>query len=428
MNKAVMVFGWGKKKQEGSQLPTKSIISLNEIKSLLSAHQEEKKKQVVQKSKPLFSAIQNELGAIYKIIDHLKNDTLKVEDIEKILQVIVVRAKTEVIDVISKESKKPTPSVSTYDDLLKASDSASHTLKKIGDVLGKNSRVIHVFAKKYAQDLKDHLAVVTQNHAYLVNLIREYSAVESSTDSINDMVAKMHDLTQDLQSTSRHIITLQESYDTAQKLYNSTQKQISDLRSSPAYLAHLDAEKQVQQILTQEASLNKEIDDEFSKVSRPLGKYVYVASLDKQLKLVLERLVERPSSVVGTESKDSIVTILESCMKGIVSGTVSVKESDKSVDQINHIISVLDSLISKKDNVASRIAEVQKSQGFDTKIIELLEKQVAKAKSDSDDAQTKIKALEFELAQKTTQKEKLFQDIQSHLEKTLGAKYEVTHE
>ena len=62
-------------------------------------------------------------------------------------------------------------------------------------------------------------------------------------------------------------------------------------------------------------NITKEIDDEFSKISRPLGKYVYVTLLDKQLKSVLERLVERPSKVVGIESIESIKTILESCMK-----------------------------------------------------------------------------------------------------------------
>ena len=139
--------------------------------------------------------------------------------------------------------------------------------------------------------------------------------------------------------------------------------------------------------------------------------------------------MERPSSVIGVESKDSIVTILESCMKGIVSGTVSVKESDKSVDQITHLISILDGLISKKTHTTSQITEVlKKSQGFDIKTMESLEKQLAKAKSDSTDAQSKIKNLQAELEQKTTQKQKLLKELQSSLERTLGAKYEITHE
>ncbi|NDB46625.1 MAG: hypothetical protein EB163_04960 [Nitrososphaeria archaeon] len=420
-----MVFGWGKKKQDSPELATKTILSLDEISSVLSKHKEEQKKQIVTKSKPLLSEINGELDSIYKIIDHLKNDTLKVEDIEKILQVIVVRAKTEVIDVISKESKKPIPNVSTYDDLLKASEASSHTLKKIGDVLGKNSRVIHVFAKKYAQSLKDHLALVTKNNTILTKMLSDYSALEDSCDSILNMVSKIQDASQEHQSTERHMTSLGDSHDSAQKLYESTQKQISDLQSSPEYQSYLEKEDKIKQIKAQEEKLNKEIDDEFSKISRPLGKYVYVTSLDKALKSILEKMVERPSQVIGAEPKESIITILESCMKGIVSGTVSVKEADKSVDQITAMISGLDTMISKKNSITSQLQQIEGSSKFDIRILESLQKQLAKAKSDHEDAQTKIKNLESEKTQNTTQKEKTRQDLESLLHRILGVKYEV---
>lgn len=422
-----MVFGWGKKKQENQeQAQTKNTISLHDIDGLLSKHKEEKRQQIVTKSKPLLSEIQIELGSIYKIIDHLQQDNLKVDDIEKILRVIVIRAKTEVIDIISKESKKTIPQVSTYDDVLKASDAISHTLKKIGDVLGKNTRVIHVFAKKYAQELKDHLASLTESHAFLTKLIGDYSTLESTSDTIQNMATKIAESVQDLKDTTHHIETLRGSYDAAQQLSNSTQKQIADVRASPEHSAFLETKSKLEQIKSQEESLDKEIDDEFSKVSRPLGKYVYVTSLDKALKSVLEKMVERPSKVIGVERKESIIMILESCMKGILSGTVSVKETDKSVDQITHLISGLDSLISKKSKILAQIQEIEKqSTGFDGKHLESLEKQLAKSKFDSDDAQSKIKNLESELAQKTTQKEKLVHDLESSLERIFGTKYEL---
>lgn len=337
----------------------------------------------------------------------------------------MVRAKTEVIDVISKESKKPIPNVSTYDDLLKASEISSHTLKKIGDVLGKNSRVIHVFAKKYAHSLKDHLALVTKNNTILTKMLSDYSTLEDSCSSILNMVSKIQDASQEHQSTERHMANLNDSHNSAQNLYDATQRQISDLQSSPEYKSYLEKEDKIKQIKSQEEHLNKEIDEEFSKISRPLGKYVYVTSLDKALKVILEKMVERPSQVIGIESKESIITILESCMKGIVSGTVSVKEADKSVDQINAMISGLDSMISKKNNIASQLHQIESTAKFDIKTLESLQKQLSKAKFDHEDASSKMKNLESEKSQNTTQKEKLHQDLESLLFRILGTKYEV---
>ncbi len=420
-----MVFGWGKKKYEISETPLATKLDLDQLDSILSAKKAELQKKIVTQSKPLFSEIEAELKAIYKIVDHLKSDDLKVDDIEKVLRVIVVRAKTEVIDVISKESKL-LPPASTYDEVLKTADVASHILKKIGDVLGKHSRVIHVFAKKYAQELKDHLARVTENHVILTKMLGDYSALDSSSGMIKDMVSKIHACVKEIKEIQNHIIKLQDSDGLAQKLYDSTQKQIIDIRNSAEYAQFLDVENKLLQIKSQEEKLDREIDDEFSKVSRPLGKYVYVTSLDKALKSVLEKMVERPSKIIGVERKESIIMILESCMKGILSGTVSVKETDKSVDQITHLISGLDSLISKKSKILAQIQEIEKqSTGFDGKHLESLEKQLAKSKFDSDDAQSKIKNLESELAQKTTQKEKLVHDLESSLERIFGTKYEL---
>ena len=420
-----MVFGWGKKKQE-EPIQTKGKLDLDQIDSILSAQKEEKRKKTITQSKPLFSEMQTELNAIYKIIDHLKNDDLKVDDIEKILRVLVVRSKTEVIDVISKESKKPLPPVSTYDDVLKTAEAASHTLKKIGDVLGKNSRVIHVFAKKYAQELKDHLELVTKNNVIITKMLSEYSTLESSTDSIKDTVSKIIKTKQDLIDLANHIAKLRQSQTDAENLYTITQKQITDTHNSAQYSEFLQLQNTTQQIKAQEQKLDKEIDDEFSKVSRPLGKYVYVTSLDKALKSILERLVERPSLVIATEPKESLVTILESCMKGIVSGTVSVKEADKSVDNITHLMSVLDGLISKKNAIKLQIQEIeQKSKAFDVAKLDSLQKQLAKSKSDKEDAQAKINNLESELEQKTTQRQKLVQDLETSLQKLTGTKYEL---
>lgn len=428
-----MVFGWGKKKTEDApnlpQNSTTNRLKIEEISSVLDSLKEKKRQKITTQVKPLFSEMQSELNAIYKIIDHLKNDNLKVDDIDKTLKVLVVRSKTEVIDVITKESKNSLPPVITFSDVIKTADAASHTLKKIGDVLGKNSRVIHVFAKKYAEDLKSHLELVTKNNILVTKMLSDFSSLESSSDTIKDNVSKINTTAQEIKDMASHIAKLENSELDFTKLHDSTQKQIAELSSSAEYGRFLELQDKIKQIKSEEEKLNKEIDDEFSKVSRPLGKYVYVTSLEKPLKAILEKLVERPSQVLATESKDAIVTILESCMKGILSGTVSVKETDKSVDYITNLVSILDGMMSKKNSFKSQMDEIERStQVFDSGKLGSLEKQLTKAKSDREDAQVKIKNLKSDLEQKTAQKQKLIQELESSLERLDGTKYEIIME
>ncbi|MFY9300844.1 MAG: hypothetical protein WAO91_06620 [Candidatus Nitrosotenuis sp.] len=428
-----MVFGWSKKSQENSEQQTtpsqsKQLVRIPEIHQILEKQREDKQKKVLEQTKALFDDIKKELNAIYGIITHLKNDDLKIDDIDNRLKILVTRSKAEVIEIIFKESQKQLPQVKSYGDVLNASEIASYTLKKIGDVLGKHSRVIHVFAKKYAQDLKAHLGLVTKNHTMISKLIGQVSSLESSIAMIKDKTEKITSTAQSMIDNTRHIAKLKESYGDAEVVASLTQQQISNIFSSPTFAKFLEYQEKIKQVEAMENNLNKQIDEEFSKISRPLGKYVYVTSLEKPLKTMLERLVERPSEVIMGD-KNAIVTILESCMKGIMSGAVSVKETDKSVDHITHTLSLLDGFRAKKNELHTQIQELRKNlESFDISQIETLERRLAKAKSDREDAKLKIANLESELKRQTEQKQNLVEDLERALEQITGKKYQVVPE
>ncbi len=422
-----MVFGWSKKNQENSEQQTQSGQDLNtsEISQVLAKHIESRQKKILEQTKALFEEMQKEINSIYGIISHLKGDDLKIDDIDKRLQILVARSKAEVIETISKESQKQLPQVKSYADVVKTAEFASYTLKKIGDVLGKHSRVIHVFAKKYAQDLKAHLELMTKNYTMISNMIGQISSLEASSAMTQDKVAKIIGTSQSIVDSTRHIAKLKESHGDAEVVASLTQQQISNVFSSPTFAKFLECQEKIKQVEAKEDKINKGIDDEFSKISRPLGKYVYVTSLEKPLKMLLERLVENPSGAI-LENKDSIVTILESCMKGILSGAVSVKETDKSVDHITHVLSLLDGFIAQKNDLQAHLQDLRKTlETFDMRQVETLERRLAKAKSDMEDAKIKIANLESELRQQTEQKQKLLEELRRSLEQILGTKYRI---
>ncbi len=425
-----MVFGWGKKKQEPIEqqehkLSSTLQLKLDEIDSLLLKQKSQLQNEIVKKTKPYFEEIKKELDSIYAIISHLKTDDLKVDDIDKTLKVLVVRSKAEVIDVISKESTKTLPAASSYEDVVKTAELASHTLKKIGDVLGKNSRVIHVFAKKYANDLKTHLELVTKDHHAISTMISEYASLDASSILIKEKTRKIQATHNEINENTSHLDKLRNSLSDLEQTIKSRQQKITALFESPEYKKLMQYKEQINNLTSQENKLNKEIDDEFSKISRPLGKYVYVTSLEKPLKIILENLLQNPSNTIS-QNKETIITILESCMKGIMSGSVSVKETDKAVDNITHIIGLLDDFISRKNNLKSQMEDLQKKLTiFDLNDLENLEKQLDKSKSDKEDAKSKIEKLEHDLKQQITQKNILVADLEGTLERVLKTKYKI---
>ena len=191
-----MVFGWGKKKQkEVPEEPTVSTpknkeISLSDIPQTISEIQQLRASQTLSEVKHLRNGTQPLIDELIKIGNLLSKDDLKIDDIDKHLAIIVVRGKKQVIDVIKKDVTH-LPELSSIDDVKKLNRSLNQLLKKVGDVLGRQTRVIHIFAKKYANQLKNNLEVMNSNHSEIDRLIKNYDSTNLLASEINDSIKQM---------------------------------------------------------------------------------------------------------------------------------------------------------------------------------------------------------------------------------------------
>ena len=96
------------------------------------------------------------------------------------------------------------------------------------------------------------------------------------------------------------------------------------MKSSSQYKEFQDIQNKLILISEEEKTIKNEIEEQFIKISRPLNKYVYVSSLDKPLKMMIESLASSPYDVLTITNKSGIDTILNSVRSGIESGSVSV--------------------------------------------------------------------------------------------------------
>ena len=144
-----MVFGWGKKKQKKipvEEIPQTKEISLTTIPEILSDLSELRKSQILTEIIALRNNTEPLIDDLMKIGNLLERDSLSIDDIDKHLAIIVVRGKQQVIDVI-KKGVVPLPKISSFNDAEKLYLTLNLILKKVGDVLGRQTRVIHIFAK-----------------------------------------------------------------------------------------------------------------------------------------------------------------------------------------------------------------------------------------------------------------------------------------
>ena len=424
-----MVFGWGKKKEKSQEIetvPLEKQISLSEVNKITNEIKSLREKTLISEYKSFKNKIDDQLKELIRIAKELEKDNLKTEDIDKHLRTIVMRGKRQVISTINKEAAVDFNTINSYDDVLKFDKEISQILKKIGDVLGRQTRVIHIFAKKYAAKLKNILSTLVADAKELHTILKNYRNLEENILSISDNLTQINKINVDQQTGEKRLTELN-----AQKVYlikkmESAQQEIEKLKDSKEYLKFHEIQDSINNLQSEKSRISSDIDQQFTKISRPLTKYGYVSSLDKPLKILMGKLLQNPFDVLTPENKANIITILQSARKGVQSGFVSVKDMEKSLIQIDETTEILDNFINRISEFNSKKQKLQSElKIFNISELEKKQSELSKTKSDQDDLENKIHIFENEISESKTKIPNIIKDIESRLREISSTKYTI---
>ena len=422
-----MVFGWGKKKSEKQEpeiAPQKKQITLDVIHDVINEIQTIRRKTITAETKTFRNKIKSSSETILHIAIDLERDTLKVDDMDVHLRRLVERGKKEVISIIKKESIVELPEINSYEDVENFNVIAGRMLKKIGDALGRHSVPINVFAKKYASKLRDDLKTMTDRNDEITTLISNYANLETTTEQITDTMNKITQSRKLIISLGEEKEINKENIKNLENQIIDNQKDIESIQNSDDYKKFLEINAKLDSMSDERNKIKNEIEEQFTKISRPLNKYVYVSSLDKPQKKLLENLIQNPFDVLIEENRRDIIQILESTKKGIQSGSVSVKDSNKSSLQIDETLSLLVGFIEKISTFHKSKNDIEsKLSVFDNEQLRQKESLLSKHENDKLVLESKIKSAEKELVETTELIPKWIKSLESALNEISAVQY-----
>lgn len=421
-----MVFGFGKKKtQEHTATPVQKekTIHLEEIPGILQEIQAPHIIEVINTAKSVRDEVEANKKKIHALILQLESDDLKLDDIDRNLMIIVKRGKDSIVSIIKKETLSNLTNVTKYDQAILLNTEISQTLKRIGDVLGLNSRIIHIFAKKYADNLKDQIAKIASSRNQLQVVINFVENLKVNCEKIIDMGKKIADEKNKIIQKTDRVLEIISELDILKNSIASLEKQIHELKSMKAHAEHLEIKNNIESLSYEKNEIKNVIDMQFSKISRPLGKYSYVSSFEKPVKRMMDELVSDPYEVISHHNKATIIQILEAVAKSVSSGSVSVKDTDKSLEQIKETITRLDEFITLKESHSNKISALEKGLIiFDMKLLESKEHRLQKTKIDFINMESIKKKLEDEIRNDNSILEKHVSEVESDLTRITNLK------
>jgi predicted nucleic acid-binding Zn-ribbon protein len=424
-----MVFGWGKKKsekQEPEMAPQKKQILLSDVPNAVDGIRSIRTKTIIAEAKTFKNKIQPSCETILHIAIELERDTLNVDDMDVHLKRLVERGKKEVISIIKRESIVQLPEINSYDDVKIFNLTAGRMLKKIGDTLGRQSNVIHIFAKKYASKLKGDLKIMTDGNDEITTIITNQTELETKTEKILGII-------NDIKQSRKLIVELAEQKKQADKTIDELigkierdKEEIKNVKNSSEYTEFLQINEELDSLSSEKNKIKSEIEHQFTKISRPLNKYVYVSSLDKPQKKLLGNLISNPYNELVDSNKQDITQILESTRKGVQSGAVSVKDTDKSLSQIDETLSIIDTFIEKIASFNSSKNDIEnKLSVFNSEQLKQKESALNKHQNDKSSLETKIELIENELKNTTELIPKHIKSLESILNQISAVQYTI---
>ena len=414
-----MVFGWGKKKNviennvDQPEIKSKSEITLEEIPKLLNDIENLRQKTLIAEIKSFRNKIDSDRKNLLTIANQLKNDNLKTDDMDNHLKIILNRAISDISSTIQNEFQASFAEIKSLNDVIEFEKKATKAIKRVVDVLRKHKTGIALFAKKYARKFKTDLEILDSYLQEIKNLTSNYKSNQEFLSIIRENLEKVSTTRNTISKQNMRKNELEELLEKESSKLEELISKESEITSSSEYNEYVITKSKLDNLDVEEKKLRYSIDEHFVKISRPLNKYVHISSLDKPLKILNEKLLVSPYDTLSAVESSGIITILDAVQASVSSGAISVKDTDKSIQQIKDVKDILPNLIKEKNdfyqNKSKYLDEMKK---FDFDSFKSCKDGIQK----SNDEISNIKSKQTLLSQEVEENESLLSNIYSTLE------------
>jgi len=271
-------------------------------------------------------------------------------------------------------------------------------LKKIGDMVGRQSTVLHTLANKFANRLKDDLKNMKDGNDEIQTLIDNHINFEDQTNEILENIDKYNQSEKSIVVMNNNQKQMKKNVKDLSNTIQDDMDEIENIKSSKEYANFSKVQENIGNLSAGMHKIKNDIEIQFTKISRPLNKYVYITSLGKSEKKLLENLANNPSDIMSKTSKQDITKILELVRNSVQSGTVSVKDINKSLLHIDETLEKLDSFfekITEHNQLKDKLENDLKNYNFEN--LRQNESKLRKHQDDKSKTESKIESLYVEV-------------------------------
>lgn len=400
-------------------------ITPDKVAGIISEYDQRRRQQAVSEIRNIRDSVEPMIEELMGMGRDLERDDLNVDSIDKHLGIIVIRGKKQVLDVI-RRSVSPLPAVASIESAAKAESELRQLLKKVGDVLGRQTRVIHLFAKKHANRLKSNLEVMNSRHSEMRDILNQHNRADSESGELVEIADGLARRRDDLRKKSQRVRDLSAELALLESRVSELKSELAAIRSSKEHETYLELLSGIEECDAQMSQIRVEINAQFSKISRPLGRYEYGSSLDKEQQKVLAGLVADPAGTVNPENAETISVIFSNVRRAVATGSISAKDVEKTIALLAETADMVGPLAGRVAECAGRRGDLAgKARSAKPADLDECETKLSKAVSQHGDVGRRMETLRDQIKDDNSSILEMSADLQMRLRQHTGIRYEI---
>jgi hypothetical protein len=244
------------------------------------------------------------------------------------------------------------------DSLMELHDRIRSGLKEVKKTTPKQAVFLSRYFKKDSGQVVDNIKKAEENLDSLKGFIDSGSVAPGFSDRISGMISEIKQLKARSAEGKKETEEMKDRVVYLKKLKQEKEDEYLELLRSREWKKIKSSEKDLSEIREDSVRLEMDIRNELSALRRPMKKLEY-SMKSKSGKETLKRFLSEPfETYIMANGKESLMDIIKSLSDAVISGEISLKDSDK--DRITHFMKkgekdlseIRSSLLERREEIA----------------------------------------------------------------------------
>jgi hypothetical protein len=354
-------FGFFKRKtsdnfhEKKSQTDSIQTVTDKELLEILEKEKKLLERDLISDLEPTRRSVIECLDRLRTSADDLEEQELKVENPQ--FESLINNSKRILITSIKKESYIDSSEIEDYENAVKFKNNLELLINRFGQVGDSHNRILNEFMRKQLNKLKNEF----DNLSSLLKQVTKILSVKESEINKNiacrdDLIMFKEKLTERKDKQDR-LLELTDEGTTIVKNIESSKREYDDFHESEEFLNTTNTLEKIKYTKMEIGRFERNLINMVSNLSRPITKFSYLAPKETQGRLAL--LQNQPLEIFGDKSQ--YIQLFGELRKQVVDKSIQIKDPEKTIHQIDEIVSSLPSLSVELENLKGELIHLESS-------------------------------------------------------------------